>query len=207
MSSTPPVARAIGTVPYFAGDLLHKSARLERARHHDHIGAGIHQMRKLVVESQLEMYVRVVVQMQFQMPEVTGDLRVGSGAQQHELRTLGHRVEDRMMDQPDTFLMIEAPDIGDDWVLGTSRNMKRSRSAPGIDTFLVDRRRRISVRDPAIDFRVPRVVVDAVEDPVELGAVHVERVSKPGALIGVAPPPTRNAATPWSRSSSTRFRP
>ena len=60
------------------------------------------------------MDLRVVVQKLFQMPKVTGDVRVGSGPQQHESRALRQRVEDRVTDQPDTLLMVESIDIGDD---------------------------------------------------------------------------------------------
>ena len=62
--------------PVLRGDLLHEPARLEHARHHHQIRARVDQMRKLMVEPQLEMDVRMIIEVVFQMPEVTRDLSV-----------------------------------------------------------------------------------------------------------------------------------
>ena len=116
--------------------------------------------------------------------EATRDLGVGTGAQQHELRILGECVEDRVMDQLRALLMIEPPDVSDNRLVLVAQHEAFAQH-PRVDVLLVDRRRRIPLRDPPVDLRVPRVVVDAVEDPAELAGVYVQCGSKTGALIGV----------------------
>jgi hypothetical protein len=89
------------------------------------------------------------------------------------------------MDQPQPHLMIESPDIRDNR-LGLLAQHAALAQHLRIGILIVERRRRIPLRNPPVDLRVPGGVVDAVEDPTELVSVDVQRVSKAGALIGVA---------------------
>ena len=52
------------------------------------------------------MAIRDVVELLLESPELRGDRRVGAGSQQHELRPLGQRVEQRMTDQVHALLAV-----------------------------------------------------------------------------------------------------
>ena len=89
-------------------DHLRQPARLVEARHHEEVGAGVDQVRELLVVADLEVAIGVVVQSTLQVPEVLVDAVLGTGAEQHELRVVLERVEERVADEVQALLGVEA---------------------------------------------------------------------------------------------------
>ena len=85
-------------------------------------------MRQILVVADLQVAVGVVVEPLLQLPEVLVDAVLGARAEQHELRVVLQRVEQRVADQVQALLRVEPPDIAQDraWA---RRSSKRSRSA------------------------------------------------------------------------------
>ena len=90
-----------------------------------------------------------------------------------------------MVDQVHALLVIEPADVADDRL----ERIAQPEPLPQrllVHVLLVERVRAVVPRDPAVDLRVPGLVVDAIEDPAELVAVDVQGVPETAPLGGVA---------------------
>ncbi len=80
------------------GDHLDQSAGLEQAGDHDHVGPGIDQVGQLLVEAELEVAVRIVVEQVFEVPELLVDPGLRGRPQEHELGVMLEGVEQGVAD-------------------------------------------------------------------------------------------------------------
>ena len=95
-------------------DHLRQAAGLVEARHDQQVRAGVDQVREFLVVADLEVAVGVVVQPALEVPEVLVDAVLRAGAEQHELRVVLERVEQRVADEVQALLGVESADVGDD---------------------------------------------------------------------------------------------
>ena len=104
----------MGTVPYFSAISSLSPHGSNRLGITSRFGAGVDQMSQALIEPDFQVTVGVVVSDSAQVPEVSIDARVGTSAQQDELRALGQGVENGVLDEVDALLVVDAADVGDD---------------------------------------------------------------------------------------------
>ncbi len=122
--------------------------------------------------------------MMLELPEVIVDAGLPGRAEQHELRTVLQTVEHGVLDQMHAFLRIEPADVGDER-LEVPAHPQAVAQCFLVRVLVVDIPDIVVRRNEPVDFRIPDVVIDAVEHAAELVAVHGKRMSESVALIGM----------------------
>src|SRR5271157_3061018 len=93
-------------------DHLGEAAGLEEAGHDQDVGACVDQVRQFLVVADLEVAIRVVVEMVLELPEKGIDAWFRTGAQQDELGALVQAAEDSVMDEMHPLLLVQAAHVG-----------------------------------------------------------------------------------------------
>src|ERR1051326_6222630 len=86
-------------------------------------------------------------------------------------------------DQRHALLMVQAPHVAEDRLVG----LLQPKPLPQrflVLVFFVPRPNSILARDVAVGFRVPMVIIQAVEDAAKFALMDVERVTQAAALGG-----------------------
>ena len=96
-------------------DHLGQTARLEQTRHDEHICAGVNHVREFFVVTNLQVAVRIVVEIIFEMPEIGVDIHLRAAAQKHELGIVLQAVKQRVSYQVQAFLRVQSTYVGNDW--------------------------------------------------------------------------------------------
>ncbi len=162
-------------------DHLGQAARLEQAGDDDHFRPGIDQVGEFLVEAKLEVTVGVVVVMLLEVPEMVPDAAVRAGSQQHELAAVLQAVMDGVGDERHAFLLIQPADVADDGL----EHIPQPEPLPQrllVLVLVVEGVDAVLARDVAVDFRVPDLVIDAIEDAADLGAMDLEGMAQPEVL-------------------------
>lgn len=71
------------------------------------------EVRELGAEPQLEVHVGVIVEVILEMVKMSADLWIRARSQEHDLRVMGQRLQDRVVDQVHALLAIQAADVGE----------------------------------------------------------------------------------------------
>ena len=141
-------------------------------------------MRELLVIADFEVAIGVVVQSALQVPEVLVDAVLGAGAEEHELRVVLERVEERVSDEMQALLCVEAADIADDRAPACTQQhaLAQRRS---VVCAIRDGCGVVVPGDVGIDLRVPHLVIEPVQDADELVLVQVQCVAEAKAEVGM----------------------
>ena len=86
------MARTTGYCAVAQRNHLHQTTGFEQARHEQEVRTCINQVSQFRVEPQLQVTVRIVVQLVPKLPELTIDGRFGAWSQQDKLSTMSQRV-------------------------------------------------------------------------------------------------------------------
>src|ERR1035441_8196783 len=138
-------------------------------------------MGKLLVEAQLEVTVRVVVVMLLEVREMLPDAAIRAGSEKHELAAALEAVMDGVGDERHAFLLIQPADVADNGL----KCILQPEPLPQrllVLVLVIERVDAVLARDVAVDFGVPNVILDAIEDAANLGAMDLESVAQPKIL-------------------------
>src|ERR1039458_6118076 len=158
-------------------DHLGQAARLEQARDDDHFRPGIDRGGEVLVEAKLEVTVGVVVVMLLEVPEMVPDAAVRAGSQEHELAAVLQAVMDGVGDERHAFLLIQPANVTDD---GPER-IPQPEPLPQrllVLVLVVEAVDAVSARDMPVNFRVPDLVINAIENAAHLGAMDLEGMTQ-----------------------------
>src|ERR1039457_964890 len=109
------------------------------------------------------------------------DAAIRTGSQQHELAAVLEAEMGGVGDERHAFLLIQPADVADNGL----KCILQPEPLPQrllVLVLVVEGVEAVLARDVAVDFRVPNVILDAIEDAADLGAMDLESVAQPEIL-------------------------
>src|ERR1039458_3903321 len=119
--------------------------------------------------------------MLLEVSEMLPDPCIRTGPQQYELAAVLEAVMDGVGDERHAFLLIQPADVTDNGL----KHILQPEPLPQrllVLVLVIERVEAVLARDVAVDFGVPNVILDAIEDAADLGAMDLESVAQPEIL-------------------------
>ena len=130
------------------------------------------------------MAVWIVVELVLETPELSVRRRLRAWSDENELRTVPQRIKQRIADEMNPLLAVEPANVGDDRLVAVAQPQALPQR-PLVVVFEVERVEAIATRDERVDFGIPCVVVDTVENTAEVPAMGPDGITEAEILIGM----------------------